>query len=744
MIVTRRNSKHTDTDPNWLDSKRDSFRRKVLALSVTVGYGAMCAVAMGNDAAVSTSAADTAGNSGQLEEIVVTAQRRSESMQEVPITVSTISGETALATGITTSTSLNGRVPSLIVSNQGPGDLLFLRGVGSANTSVTGEQSVATYIDGIYQYPGGNGDIAPIYEINRIEVLNGPQGTLFGRDATAGVIQIITRDPTPTPAIESTVGYANYATVSGTSYLTGGNDKIASNLAITFQNQGDGWGYNPIQQYKAFWADYKSARLKTFFTPTEDTTVKVGLYYDRYNSSGFEGQTPPGVLNPAGQISTIGRYEFIGDGLSRSNSNSYTGSIEVDQQLGFGKLVSISAYHKLDFFYPSDADYSPAIIVNAQDTIYAHNFSQEVQLLSPDGAWMQWIVGAFYFNALGGYRPIFVQGTAVGPTTSSTIDEYGSQKTESESLFAQATKELIPGTKLTIGVRDTQETIERVYASLFVDGVFAESGDNEKTDYNTPTWRVALEQALTPDLRTYASYSRGTKTGGYNVTSGPANLPPFLPEKLDDYEVGLKSEFFDNRAHLNFAGFWYRYSNIQVNTTLGPSILVQNAAKATIKGVDSDFEVIPFKNFTVSGAIGYTDGTFDSFPNAVAYPAAAGPSYTIDAAGKTVPYVMRWAGNVGAKYIIPSDVGNFAIDGIVIHGNKVYVGADNGFALPQYNVTNVSWSWTSMDERKVIRLWANNLFDTVYLAAGYEGGEGNVQYPAPPRTYGVTFSYKTK
>lgn len=681
----------------------------------------------------------SSNNDGALDEIVVTAQRRAESLKDVPIAVSTISGVQAQATGLVDTTSLNGRIPSLTISTQGSGNLLFLRGIGTANTASNAEMSVATYIDGVYIY-SANGNLLPLYDLERIEVLKGPQGTLFGRNATAGVIQLITRDPEREPTIEGDIGYGNYETVRAHAYAaTGLTDSLAMNVAIDYRDQGKGWGFNPVLNEKAYFSNYIAGRAKLVYEPSDATEIKAAFHYNHAKTSGFEAQRPRGLLTADGVISDFGRYIFRGSQTSRQDTKNYLGSLTINQDLGFARLVSISAYADVKIDYQSDADYSPAIIVDAHNVHFAKNFSQELQLQSPDNAPFDWLVGAYYFKAKAGYDPIGVVGAGAAPF--SAIEVRAAQKTGSFALFGQVTVPVTDTTKITGGFRYTWEDIRRVDASFSGDGVLLLTGADQKKKINTPTWRVAIDQHFTDDVMGYVSYTRGSKTGGYNITAGPGENPPYTNESLDSYEVGLKADAFERRLRFSAAAFLYKYKDIQVNLTLGPSLLVQNAARATIKGIDAEVTVRPVRNLTLSGSIGYVDAKFDSYAGAVIYSALGGASTTFDASGRTVPYAMKWSGTFDATYVIEAAIGKFDINANASFASKKYVEPENRLALPGYSLVNGSIGWTAPDEHWGLRFWANNLFDRKYLVAGLSGGVGDFVLPSPPRTYGVTAKF---
>jgi iron complex outermembrane receptor protein len=712
------------------------WRARLFASTVAVAL-AVCV----SPALAQAGQSNPSAEGNRLEEVVVTAQRREESLQDVPIAVSTISRARAAALGITDISSLNARVPSLSVQEGGVAPFFYLRGMGNNGSAVNSESSVALYVDGIYLYPGF-GNVLPFNGIERVEVLKGPQGTLFGRNTTGGVIQIVTRDPSPEPALEAEVGYGNYKTVTGSLYATTGvTDKLAVNVAAYYQDQHDGWGRNTFLNRKAYFGRQFSARTKAAFTPTDATKLIFGFEFNQFRSGGFETQVAPGVVGLDGQVSRLGRYERRANFPEKEDIKSYLYSLRAEQDLGFANLVSISAYRKVDTFFTIDQDATPAPVVDATLINPAHNFSQEIHLLSPPGSAINWLVGGYYFNAYAANDPIRIAGLAASPFPS--IDIFSTQRTRSISVFGQASYEIFPATSLTAGLRYTDEHVRQEASRLETGGVVLAFNPDQRLNFDGFTWRLSIDHRFSPDLMAYASYNRGLKSGGVTLTT-PSNLPPFQPEKVDAYEVGLKADMFDGVLRLNLATFVYKFKDIQVQRVIAGGLLTVNAARATIWGVDGDIEARLSPNFRMFGSFGYTHGEYDAFPNATGFPASAlaGPLFSFDASGRTTVSTPRFTGNLGAQYTVPTSAGDLSLDVLLTHSSKRYVSPDNRLTLDAFEVVNASASWRSPDERYVVRAWVKNLFDERYIVGGTESGVGDTILPAAPRTYGLTLSAK--
>jgi iron complex outermembrane recepter protein len=696
----------------------------------------LCASLANSPRLFATETNDVEGGVQQIQEVIVTAQRRSESLQSVPIAVTAMSADEAANLGITDTASLVQTVPGLTFTKLGIGAIPFIRGVGTNNVAVNNESSVAMYIDGIYQ-PYNVGNFFSFNNIQRVEVLKGPQGTLFGRNATGGVIQIVTRDPTQDPVADLSFGYGNYDTQTGSVYLSGGvTQNLAADLAVIAEDQRDGWGINLNTGEQQYWEQYIQTRSKWVLTMGDNTTAKLIADYTSMKGSGDNRQQPEGVTGIDGNPNYAGPYNTD----QNPESQYYKGgglALQIDSDFGNFDFVSITSGRKANSYYRSDQDATPINLVDGQVHTSYSNMTQEFQLLSAKKSPFQWVVGAFFYGATAGNDPLRIAGEAAAPNEFFDLD--GTQRTRSASLYAQSTFPVLRDTNLTLGARYTYEK------ETYRGGTFDPSGtelvplnENDQS-YSRGTWRAALDHNFTDTVMGYVSYNRGMKSGGFNLTTGV----PYKPEQLDAYEVGFKTEFMNHRLRVNVAVFDYDYKDLQVYlVTLGTQN-VQNAASATIRGVDLDLEFVPITNLTLSGGLSYLHGRFDEYANAQAIPANPGPGVTINGAGNSTTYTPPWTANASAQYLLPTGVGEFTLATNVYYNDGFYWTPDNRLRQPVYTVANASLEWQPNKSHFSIRAWINNLNSAKYYATGEEAaGLGDTVGFAPPRTYGVTFHYK--
>ncbi len=372
---------------------------RIVPFVMAIGGGASSAI--GQDKSASAVA---------VEEIVVTAQRRSENLQQVPVSVAAISANSLATRGLMSATDLSAAVPGLTFATQGLAGAPFLRGVGSSSGNPTDEPSVATYVDGVYiGAPFTN--VFAFNNIERVEVLKGPQGTLFGRNATGGVIHVITRDPSQTPAMEASLGYANYDTVSGAFYgNTGLGEGVAFNIAGQFQDQGTGYGRSLTLGTETYKQKDWSVRGKLLLEPTDRTRIIVAGDYGQVISAGLNYQHPPGVAGVDGDATYPGRYNTRNDYPNSIRVHQYGVSLRVEQDVDFARLISITAHRSAKGYYAVDADATPVQATTAIEYQDQNSFSQELHLVSPTGSKIDWLLGGFFYKSSAAYDPLVLEG----------------------------------------------------------------------------------------------------------------------------------------------------------------------------------------------------------------------------------------------------------------------------------------------------------------------------------------------
>ena len=716
---------------------------------------------------VASNAQAQGDESAKVEEIVVTAQRRSESLQEVPIAVSAITAAKLDAVGISSTQALGLVTPGLNMTQTSGYVQPRIRGIGSTVNGPGFEPPIATYIDGVYM-AAAPASLMTLNNISRVEVLKGPQGTLFGRNATGGLIQVVTKDPQQTPSGDVKLSYANYENVTADAYVTGGiTDALAADLALRYEHQGDGWGTN-IGTGKAIGSlDHDFAgRAKLLFQPTDETDIRLAVdYADRTSSR--QPQKPIDRFRPitfnnplfGGPFPLGGDYDISSDIDPVSKLKAGGVQLQINHQMGGVSLQSITAFRKSEYDLLLDVDYVPIKITQLHDVAKNRQLSQEFQISSAEAGPLQWVAGLYYFRSNDKNDPeLFDFGpTLISPVpfTPVQIHVEDRQLTNSYAGYAQATYEFLPDTNLTLGARYTYEE-KRVSGSqdFSIAGFLAATtpvpdpalGLPDELTFKRFNYRIALDHKLTPDNMIYASYSTGFKSGGFNLNQ--PNDAPYRPESIGALEVGLKSELLDHRVRLNTSGYRYIYKNVQVGRYINSNTSIYNGARAKVYGFDLEGEFVVSDPLSLSAGFAYTHARFESFPIADFVVPVNGcvPVFggvcTGSADDKTLPFTPTTSFNIGADYRVDIPGGSsLMLNATYYRSGRFYGASDNVTVQPAYDMVNASATWTDPSEHLAVRVWGKNLGDTLYTTTILESTSADVFAYGEPRTYGITVGY---
>lgn len=688
-------------------------------------------------------------SSSQIGDIVVTAQRRTEKAQDVPISLQSFSPDMLQQTGVQSTEDLTTLVGGLIVQPSATRSTIFLRGVGTNTSSTTA--AVLTFVDGVYM---PFGQVTDLGNISSLEVLKGPQGTLFGRNATGGVIQVTTQLPSETPSARGEIGYGNYQTVDVSAYATGGLAKgIAMDISLRYSNQADGYGTNIFNGEDVFAARRSAVRSRLLFGISD--TTKLILAGDYSTTHGNVGTT----LSPAfgyGTAFILGAQRRRGDAFFPGDydinagpvtpyfrSWEWGGSATLETELSDLTVRNIFAYRRNFETSIIDFDAGPADVLELEITRTPRSMiSEELQILSPTSGALQWVAGLYYYRT----RQV------VSPFRVNTVTENNTAIDESIAPYAQATYEILPETRLTVGGRYTIEK-RSTKGGVFFGGVpIPGTSGKVSLKFKEPTWRIALDHRLSPAVLVYASASRGFNSGYFNDSSfdGYANktqAPPVLPEFLTAYEIGTKTDLLNRRLRINLSAFWYDYKGLQQQVYDVGAIKTINAGSARIKGID--FEVIarPVSSLTLSLSGTYLDAKYISYVRAPNYTPQPDGSITansnLDAAGRMIAKTPKISYTANISHVLETAVGDFTTTANLNYRGKSYIDPNNRFPLPTRYVLGVSEKWTSLDKHLFATLWVKNLLDKRYdYSADLVTPIGIVGQPAPPRTYGASIGFE--
>ena len=723
-----------------------------LFMGAALGMTASCV-------AHAASQGEQAAGQPALEEITVTAQKRKESAQKVPIAISTFTASMVENMGIKTTADLPLLVPGFSFIPAGGALAYYLRGVGTNTTNPGVESEVSTFVDGVYM-PFQLGNMKAFNNIASIEVDKGPQGTLFGRNATGGVIQIRTRDPEFQPHVDGEVGYGNYNAVKTSFYATTPiSDKVAADLAFYYDKQFDGFGKNFANGEDLFKTEDLGVRSKWLFNLSDSTTIRITADYGQ--GKGNDGAVVKPARSDGFLFNLLTGTRDVIPGFYNVNSDTQPGwvegqgglSMKLDTDLGWAKFVSVTAWRKMHSSFYVDYDGTPVPFAPITQISKDEAESQEFQLLSPDSSKLKWVIGTFIYNESGSVNPFRfggMSGTAIfGTPPGVPYDSLNSIRTRSYALFGQTTIDLGAGTRLTLGGRYTidQKKIQgqSVAGTTVVPGT---EGDQSKT-YRRPTWNISLDHDITPDFLVYASYRRGFHSGTFNSNSvsgfSLAANPPLSPEIIDAYEAGFKSEWLERRLRVNASAFLYEFKALQLQLYKSGAVVTANAARAEIKGVDLDITTRLSSQLTLSSGIEYLDAKYSKYPDAPIYflaPNGALLNSPGDASGRRMTNAPTVSFNVVMNHELATEIGTFNSNVAVFFNSGAYQDPGNFYKEPHYIVLNLLEKWTSPSGKFDVSLWANNLNDAHYnnsvVLVGPVGAVGN---SAPPRTYGVAVGF---
>lgn len=702
-------------------------------------------------AAPSTAQRDPQPPDYAIAEIVVTAQRREESAQDVPIAVAAFSEDQMTKAGLVSLDDLPSVIPGLSLAVSASRANLYLRGVGSF-TAGNAPSAVLTFIDGVYQPSDPRLDFS---NIQSIELAKGPQGTLFGRNATGGVLQVTTRNPFNWQGAEAQVGYANYDTYSAKLYGSATlSDKVAADVSGFYYHQTDGWGTNIVTGADMFSEKRYGVRSKwvTKLDETFTATLAADYSYGWFQTGSSVSQVK-GVdflYNAvAGQRITLPSiYDVVGDKKGFSDSKDGGVALTLDKHFGDVRLLSISSYRRTreQLFFDGDL-FDVYTRRNPRNA-----FTQELQL-SGAGARFNWVSGLYYYYLKENMDPLSLSGPGVflyGIPPGGAFSAFSDARTEAYAAYGQTSIEVLPQTNLTLGAR---YTIEKRHLSGFTTGspfLSPGSAGTQSATFKEPNFRVALDHKFTPEVLAYASWSRAFNAGFYNSSAfffNEAANPKVKPEIIDAYEVGVKSDFLEQRLRVNIAAFRYDFKDKQERIFEVTGDKTLNAAAARIKGLDLDVTARPMRDLTLSFSANYLDAKYESYPLAPDY--IFQPSGELvsngarDAAGKRLVQSPKFGLQASATYTMRTAIGAFDTTANVNYQDKVYIDPQNTVTLPERTLIGLTEQWTSNDENTYVTAWAKNLTNKEYNATGnFLVPIGVFGTPAAPRTYGVSVGRK--
>lgn len=731
----------------------------------------------------------------QVDTITVTAERRDESAQDVPVTLQAFSEETLDKAVITKPIQLEQVTPGLQYSRQTGQVNPYIRGIGTQNTALGDESTVATYVDGVYIANMQAGE-ASFNNIQRVEVLKGPQGTLFGRNTTGGLIHVITKDPSQEPEFRLSADYGMYENYSVSAYLGGGiSENVAADLSVYFHDQQEGFGQNLTTGNDVNFSEELIIRSKWVVDFSERAKLTLtGDYADIRTDLGSSRRPAPGAFGIDGALAFLGCagiasfadiptlapatiqtctpvaqsfatvaptdfqdvFTNTPDNTSTAEQWGVSGKLEFD--LGPVKVVSITAYRDTEITAGFSQDATQVQLIDAILPREETQFSQELQLFSQTDGPFSWIIGGFFMDMDPTYSPFELAGPGLAllaPGTTS-LQLPVSQPLTSYSVFGHGSYDLTDALTFTGGLRWTKD--ERDLEGQLNLGFAGPPGSlsipfMDSAEFSKLTWRFSLDYNVTDDALIYAAYSRGFKSGLFNsvVTTGVV-APPVEPEVVDSYEIGIKSNLFDNRVQFNAAGFYYDYQNIQLQQVDAGVTTLRNAATAEVFGVETEILASPTDGLDFRFGFAWLDAEYTSFPGAPLTgpldlgfgPIGGGISGgTVDASGNRMIRAPEVTLNFGMAYERPVST-KLKIGGSFnwYYNDGFFWEPDNRLEQPSYDILNAEIFIGEADDRWRVRVYGTNLTDSEYFLYANSGQFGDNVAAAPPLVIGGGFDFR--
>lgn len=716
--------------------------------------------AAGMDASIAQTA--DSGTSG-LEPIIVTAQRRPENVNTVPIVITALSNQDLIQSGIGTTEQLEWATPGLVFGNTNGFAQPYIRGIGTDLIGPGQDSPVGFYLDSVY-LPWTPSLLQQFGDISRIEVLKGPQGTLYGRNTTGGAVNIITRDPEQTFSADASVSAGNLGYAKATTYVTGGlTNELSANFAgvYTIHN-----GFGNVLNNGDHVADLDQfgLRSKIKYAINDSWDVLLGGDYEHRNDTsdcvctallGSDIPLPPGV-GPTFRARDT--YTDI-DPPPYQTATDFGANLTVHGQMSWADFTAITGYREDYLVSISDGDLTSLSLLAYQAYEGEQQFTQEVQWTSPASSRLQWIGGLYFLKANAFYGPVNVWSMVpvTDPTNADMLD--GRTRISSYAGYGHASYELPHGFKLIAGLRTSYEqrklTAQTDFATDWLDPVVRADLGLPPIDASkswTTTKPKATFQWENPGQLLYASYSTAFKAGSYNLIS-QTSPGPLEPESIKAYEVGGKHDLpFLNHGHLDWAVFYYSYSNIQVavqDPGIGGIAASENAASSISRGVDLDLDVPIIRNLKASIGMEYLDARYESFPDAqvpnivddeLATETPIGYEKSVNASGNRAERSPVFTSTAQLQWLLPISTGNISSTATYYHNSGFYFDAGDEVQQKAYNLANLYVQYAPQGNRWSVAAWIKNAFNaTVVAGIGVSPYVVAAQY-IDPRLFGLSAS----
>jgi iron complex outermembrane receptor protein len=723
----------------------------------------------------------TAEDSDAVQDIVVSARRRDETLQQTPLAITALSPAYFESTGSTSIADLQGVAPNLLITSQNTGAgaaNASIRGIAFADVDKSFDPAIAVVIDGVV-VGSSTGQLLDTFDLQSIEVLRGPQGTLFGRNTIGGVINLTRSRPTGEWGGKFEASMANYGTFTTRAVLNAPIvDGVLAAKLFYFHNETDGFYRNGISGKRVGGSNNENYGLSLRLTPSDNfdallTLEKQEQSFNPINAPISKTGELFCLLAPANECNrntTSDIYTVFGED-SKGNYSSPAATLEMNLDLGGIKLTSVTGYR--DSKEDQTGDYeglSPRLYYGHRIQDFKQ-LSQELRGAGNIGESFDYVVGLYYFDS----KYTLNQETDIPPfglTGANTTHQRTSGWSTSYAVFADLNWELTDTIRLSGGARWTHDK-KSLETANWNGAIENPSFGKYGKSFSKFTPKVGIDWRPSDEHMLYASWSRGYRSGGFSgrgQTLQSASTP-YQPETVDAYEVGLKSAFFDRKLQVNLAAFMTDYKDLQQSTTVpttngvGNETIVTNAGSAKIKGIELDFTAKPVRGLTLNGSVGYLSNKLKNFISLGSISPLVPGLRTIDYSNVNMIYAPKvtasinaeytaavasnidWTSRIGYRYIAPYDQ-QIALDATVaypITGTIVLTQNDPRMRSDRQGLLDLSTSLVFDVDGKKVRatVFGRNVTDDRGPNAAFTvAGLWSFTSGREPRTYGASLGFE--
>lgn len=709
------------------------------------------------------------------DEILVTARKRDENLGAIGQPVSAMTGDQLADRGIGDMEALQQQIPNFSMGQQLGSARISLRGVGLDNISASADGSVAYHGDGVF-YARPAAAVGTFFDVERVEVLRGPQGTLYGRNATGGSVNVLSRKPTGEFSGYVTATAGNYDTHALEGAFGGPlvEDTIFVRLAAQAVDR-DGFGQNIVTGNEIDDAKTRAVRGQLQLVPSASLDILLRAEYAEADDHAYgyhfirpysddNGYTIAPIGPRLGGTFAEDRRDVASDVDPKNDRDITTLSAVVHANLGGARLTSISGYQETNYLTQSDVDVSSAALAPLYQSEDARQLSQEFQLIDA-GERRNWLLGAYYFEeTIDAFFDVPFRTDLFGMTPTFLSEGYyagGRIDTTAYALFGELSHEIAANLRITLGARYSYEEkrgqdrtrIDLTTPDISVPGknappVLATPND----DFSAFTPRILLEHQGRDDLLAYVSASRGFKSGAVNLGGLQAIV---RPEVVTAYEAGLKSQAAHRQWGANLSGFYYDYEDLQVGLVRNSVLVLENAATASIYGLEAEITAAPTESLRFDLVAAYLHAQYDDFTtqdqarpgqgNAID-PATGQPVFQL--AGNRLSQAPEFTANLGVQYQWVTTVGNLSVRGEIFWVDDTYFTPFNLRASTQeaHSRQNAFFSWTAPDRHWRAQIFVRNIdgnddLSHAFVASTIVGSPVIGSYQEP-RTFGIRLTYQ--